>query len=45
MERIDGVVLTNKGQWGTRFPTFLCGWDCVSICIFNPKNIIFKEIK
>ncbi len=39
----DGVALTDKGQWATRFKTWLYGWDCASIVIFNPKNIELRR--
>ena len=39
--KVDGVALTDKGQWRTRFSTY--GWDSQSIVIFNPNNVIFIE--
>lgn len=36
---IDGVALTEAGQWRTRMDTWLYGWDCASIVIFNPENV------
>jgi hypothetical protein len=38
----DAILLTEQGQKETHFslPKNLCGWDCESICIFNPKGII-----
>lgn len=38
-----GVALTERGQWQTRMPTFLYGWDCASICIFDPNNVTFSK--
>jgi len=42
-KNIDGVALTDKGQCATRMRTWLYGWDCASIVIFNPDNVILKE--
>jgi hypothetical protein len=38
----DAILLTEKGQKETRFtqPENLHGWDCESICIFNPNAVI-----
>ena len=38
-----GIALTDAGQWATRMNTFLYGWDCQSIVIFDTNNIIFKR--
>jgi len=39
---IDVVALTDKGQWATRMNTWLYGWDCASIVVFNSKNVKFS---
>lgn len=38
-----GVYITDKGQYETRFDTWLYGWDCASIVIFNPKQVSVSE--
>jgi hypothetical protein len=35
----QGIALTNRAQYETRYNTFLYGWDCESLVIFNPKNV------
>jgi hypothetical protein len=37
-----GIALTDAGQWATRMNTFLYGWDCQSIVIFDTNNIIYE---
>lgn len=34
-----GVILTKQGQIQTHMKTFMYGWDCASICVFNPEDI------
>jgi len=41
----DGIALTEKGQWETRMTTFLYGWDCQCILIFEKDNITMEETK
>lgn len=38
---VDGIYLTEQGQWATRFsyPQSLYGWDCESILILNERCI------
>lgn len=38
---VDGIYLTEQGQWATRFsfPRTLYGWDCESILILNERCI------
>lgn len=40
-ERVDGIHLTEKGQWETRFthPKSLYGWDWETILILNERCI------
>jgi len=38
-KKVDGVALTDSGQWATRMKTWLYGWDAACIVIFNPKNV------
>jgi hypothetical protein len=40
-KKYDAILLTVKGEHETRLssPKNLYGWDCESICIFNPKGI------
>jgi len=40
-EGVDGIHLTEKGQWETRFthPEWLYGWDCETILILNERCI------
>jgi hypothetical protein len=40
-KKYDAMLLTEKGEKETRFthPENLYGWDCESICIFNPKGV------
>ena len=40
-EGVDGIHLTDKGQWDTRFthPKSLYGWDCETIFILNERCI------
>lgn len=40
-EGVDGIHLTEKGQWETRFthPESLYGWDCETILILNERCI------
>lgn len=40
---IEAVALTGKGQAETRFGTWLYGWDCSSIVVFDPKNVRLKK--
>ena len=42
-KHIDGVALTDKGQCSTRWDTWLYGWDCASIVIFNPLNVVLHS--
>jgi len=39
IKHIDGIALTDKGQWATRWDTWLYGWDAASIVIFDPSNV------
>ena len=39
---VDGIALTDQGQWKTRMGTWLYGWDCQSIVIFKPENVELK---
>ena len=41
-EKVDGVALTDKGQWRTRMDTWLYGWDAACIVIFKPNNVRLK---
>ena len=43
--KVDGVALTDQGQWRTRLTTWLYGWDCACILIFNPNNVILEKEK
>jgi len=43
--KCDGIFVTDKGQWATRMDTFLYGWDCASICMFDPTHIKFHNPK
>jgi hypothetical protein len=38
----DAILLTENGEKETRFsiPKSLYGWDCESICIFNPNTVV-----
>ena len=38
---VDGIYLTEKGQWETRFtfPRGLYGWDCESVLVLNERCI------
>lgn len=40
-DKIDAMLLTENGEHETRYnpPECLNGWDCESICIFNPNGI------
>ena len=40
----DGVALTNEGQWATRMNTFMYGWDCQCIVIFDSKNVTLTKV-
>lgn len=40
----DGLLLTHKGQFETRWETFLYGWDCASVCIWKEDSIIINDI-
>ena len=42
-KQIGAIALTDKGQWATRMETWLYGWDCQSIVVFDPKNIILTK--
>lgn len=42
-EHFDGIWVTEEGQWATRYNTFLYGWDCNSMCIFNPAKVKFSN--
>lgn len=43
---IDGIYLTEQGQWATRFsfPRTLYGWDCESILILNERCISHYQV-
>jgi len=43
---VDGIYLTEQGQWATRFsyPRSLYGWDCESILILNERCIKHHQI-
>jgi hypothetical protein len=44
-KKYDAILLTVKGEKETRYtsPKNLYGWDCESICIFNPNGIIIER--
>lgn len=39
----DGVAMTNNGINETKM-TFLNGWDCESLVLYNPKDLILKKV-
>lgn len=41
--KLDGIILTKKGENETRYTTWLYGWDCSCIAIFNPANVMIKK--
>lgn len=43
---VDGVYLTEQGQWATRFsfPRSLYGWDCESLLILNERCIKHYQV-
>jgi len=43
--KVDGVFMTEKGQWATRMTTFMYGWDCATLLMFNEKHVKFSKPK
>lgn len=41
--KVDGIYLTDKGQWATRLTTFMYGWDCATVLMFDEKNVKFSN--
>ncbi len=37
-----GVLLTDKAQWETRLSTWLYGWDCACVVMFDSKDVIIN---
>jgi len=44
-EGFDGIALSEQGQNETRMRTWLYGWDCCSIIVFNPENVLLSRGK
>ena len=43
--KVDGVLMTEEGQWATRMKTFMYGWDCATLMMFNEKHVKFSNPK
>lgn len=43
--KLDAIYLTEEGQWRTRMETFLYGWDCESMVIFNNEMLKVNRLE
>ena len=41
--KLDGIYLTEYGEKITRYNTFLYGWDCESLVVFNTNMLKIKN--
>lgn len=39
VKKLDGIALTDKGQWATRMNTFFYGWDVSTVFLFHTEGI------